>query len=711
VFSDFNIRTTFIIFVATLLLIGAHKYGLMNTSLDLTDGTHPTIVTVIVEGSATNSAPENEITDVSKQDINATNTPIPFAGKCTKTADDDNYSLCGLSIAIGAGASANMVNLSKGYDLSVFDALELKLAYESPVENNRIKVSLRNYNNAYSKPNDFVSLKFNSITFAPSVEEKTLFIPFNTFQVEDWWIKDKNISFENAQVELNNVAFIEILTDQMNEVGDYQFKVEKLVFHGQLINELQLFQAICLAWLIAIIILVVRQARHLKIISNTDALTGLLNRRGITDWSYKKGRNLQNRRKGYLFYFDIDGFKKVNDTHGHAVGDSLLIEIGRIVEEVVITQPKHLNNVGISRLAGDEFVLIISRISHNAANKLANKIFDRFLAPIVIDNRLLKTGLSMGITAFDPNKDDFEDILSRADSAMYCAKKDHTINFRFFDEHVRDIIYLRKKVAEDIRKAVDNNQFSMAYMPIFRAYDLYIHKVEVLLRCNSPDLEGIGPEQFIPIAEEFGVIQNIDLMVIETTFKHMYLNKSIFENTGTVVCINISAKELNNVNFTDSLAELIKDYRINPKQIELEITETSLIEIDEQSIEILNKIRKMGLSLALDDFGTGYTAFSQIVNYPIDCLKIDKSFIDDLNSTNEVKKTLVKSILAIAKSFNLETVAEGIEKEEQFKILKELGCDSIQGYLLSKPISWLHFKTLLEDQDGHGHGKIISIAN
>jgi diguanylate cyclase (GGDEF)-like protein len=693
----------------TLLILATHKVGLMNTSLDILDGSHPTFVTLIAEGDAIKGTIEPSDINSQNSGANNVNSNFPLSIKCSKTRNNSDFSFCGASIAIGPSSAQQIINPIEGYDLSIFDSMEVVASYDSPTERDRIKVSLRNYNNEYSNPNDFESLKFNSIVYSPSTEKAQLSVPFNTFQVEDWWIKEKHVSFKNALVEIENVAFIEILTEEMREVGDYTINLQKLVFHGQLITELQLFQAICLMWLIAIIILVVRQARHLKIISNTDALTGLLNRRGITDWSYKKGRNLKNRRKGFIFYFDIDGFKKVNDTHGHAVGDSLLIKIGSIVEEVLIKHPKSASNVGLSRLAGDEFVLIISRIKRAEAEKLAIKIFERMLEPIIIENRLLKVGISMGITSFDPNKDDFEDILSRADSAMYCAKRDPEINFRFFDEQVRDIIYRRKKIAEDIRVAVENKQFSMVYMPIFRASDLYIHKVEVLLRCNSPELEGIGPEQFIPIAEEFGVIQNIDLMVIETTFKHMYLNKQTFDDSGTIVCINISANELHNVNFTDALAALMSDYRINPKQIELEITETSLIEIDEQSIDILNKIREMGVSLALDDFGTGYTAFSQIVNYPIDCLKIDKSFIDDLSSTNEVKKTLVKSILAIAKSFDLETVAEGIEKEEQFTILKELGCDSIQGYLLSKPISWFHFKTLIEDQDGCAN--VFNIAN
>jgi diguanylate cyclase (GGDEF)-like protein len=682
-------------------VLGAHKIGLMDTSFDINDGSPTTFATSFAEGVATNLT-FDEGTKTTRNDA-------LFSAHCSIREISADVSHCGVSVAIGYNSSLNKHELANGFDLSKYDHVEIDATLDSPNQNDRVRLSLRNYNENYSTPNDFASLKLNSINYLPNKELPSKRIEFNSFRVDDSWIKKGNISFEDSKVDFSNVAFIEFVTDDLNEVGDYWLHINKISFHGQLFNELAILQIIILFWLIAIIFLVARQTKKLKVISNTDALTGLLNRRGITDWSYKKGTNLQNRRKGFLFYFDIDGFKKVNDTHGHSVGDELLCELGNIVKGILSGNPKMQNNIGLSRLAGDEFVLIISRINKDEANHFAALILEKLSSPIVISKRLIKVGLSMGISSFDPSFDEFEDILSRADSAMYCAKRDGKNRFRVFDDHVRDAIYRRKQIALNIRLAAENNEFSMVYMPIFRAADLYIHKVEVLLRCHSPALNGIGPDEFIPIAEEFGVIQNIDLMVIETTFKHMYRNKQVFENSNIKVCINISAKELNNVSFTSSLETLLADYRINPAQIEFEITETSLVEIDEQSIKILNQIRDMGISLALDDFGTGYTAFSHIVNYPIDCLKIDKSFIDDLTEKNEVKKTLVKSILAIASSFNLETVAEGIEKDEQFRILKELGCGSIQGYLLSKPISWMHFKALLEDQDGRG--SIIKIAN
>ena len=679
----------------TCLAIASHKFGLMNISLNLLDDGNTTLVTRILEGDVT----KGEFSQSTKQ----------IKSSCMK-AESKAFSMCGISIGFNPEHSEiiELNNLS-GTDLSVYDKVELEIEYQSPDDESRLRFSLRNYNSDYSQPRDYVSLKFNSVIFDPNREKGAVTVPFDSFRVEDWWIKEKNISFENAQFDVSNIVFIEVVPDEMSQAGTYSFLVKKVLFHGEVIDELGLLQIIFTCWLVFIILLVSRQTKRLKHISNTDALTQLLNRRGISEWAERNGATFANRRKGYLFYFDIDGFKKVNDTHGHSIGDELLCELGKIVNAILLENDRKGNNFAFARLAGDEFVILFNRIEKELAESIADNIVRSLSAPIQINNRLIRVGVSMGLASFEPLIDSFEETLSQADSAMYCAKQDGKNRYRLFDEHVRDVIYRRKQIAENIRVASENGQFSMAYMPIFRSTDLYIHKVEVLLRCHSPALEGIGPDEFIPIAEEFGVIQNIDLLVIETTFRHMYRHQKVFNKSDLVVCINISAKELNNVKFASALKGLIKDYRINPQNVQLEITETSLVEIDEQSITILNEIRDTGISLALDDFGTGYTAFSQIIKYPIDCLKIDKSFIDDLHTENEVKKTLVKSILAIAKSYKLQTVAERIEKDEQFKLLKEMGCDSIQGYLLSKPISWEHFKTLLQDQDGKGN--IIKIAN
>ena len=667
----------------------------MNVSLSILENENATFVTHMREGDVTNGS------------LSQSNNEVKSS--CEKT-NSNMFSMCGISIGLNPAANQSSdFQIESGVDLSIYDNVELEIEYQSPNPESRLRFSLRNYNPQYSKPNDFVSLKFNSVIFNPNREQDSVSVPFNSFRVEDWWIKEKNIGFEDAQFDITNVVFIEILPDDMRQEGVYSFTVKQVIFHGEVIDELGLLQIILTCWLLFIIILVSRQTKRLKHISNTDALTQLMNRRGITEWADRNGASFANRRKGYLFYFDIDGFKKVNDTHGHSIGDDLLCELGRIVNTILLEHDPKRNNFAFARLAGDEFVVLFNRIEKELAEQIADKIVNSLSAPIQINNRLIRVGVSMGLASFEPLIDSFEETLAQADSAMYCAKQDGKNRYRLFDEHVRDVIYRRKQIAENIRVASENGQFSMAYMPIFRSSDLYIHKVEVLLRCHSPALEGIGPDEFIPIAEEFGVIQNIDLLVIETTFRHMYRHQKVFNNADLVVCINISAKELNNVKFAAALKSLIKDYRINPNKVQLEITETSLVEIDEQSIAILNDIRETGISLALDDFGTGYTAFSQIIKYPIDCLKIDKSFIDDLHAENEVKKTLVKSILAIAKSYNLQTVAEGIEKDEQFKLLKDMGCDSIQGYLLSKPISWEHFKTLLQDQDGQGN--LIKIAN
>jgi len=219
--------------------------------------------------------------------------------------------------------------------------------------------------------------------------------------------------------------------------------------------------------------------------------------------------------------------------------------------------------------------------------------------------------------------------------------------------------------------------------------------VEVLLRTNTQVLSEIGPEVFIPIAEEYNLIKNIDLWVIEATFKQISKEIALLRQHPLIFCINISAAELHNPDFVPHLIELLTLYKIEPSWIELELTETSLIDTDEMSINMLKNVNALGVKLTLDDFGTGYTAFSQLINYPVDNLKIDKSFIDNLNSSDDTQATMVKAIISIAKSYQLQTIGEGVEKQEQYEFLLEHGCDLIQGYLFAKPMAWSSFKEIL----------------
>ncbi|GEA13248.1 EAL domain-containing protein [Alteromonas sp. KUL49] len=237
-------------------------------------------------------------------------------------------------------------------------------------------------------------------------------------------------------------------------------------------------------------------------------------------------------------------------------------------------------------------------------------------------------------------------------------------------------------------------------MPIYHCQSEQITGCEVLIRCKSHDLQDTRPDVFIPIAEQYDLIQDIDLWVIETTLQTISRVEHSLQSQLPTFNVNISATELHNKQFPKMLLNLLKKYHVRPSALILEITETSLVEVGETSITILYELKKTGVSIALDDFGTGYTAFSQLTRYPVDCLKIDKSFIDSLSQDSDTPKTTINAILSIARSYKLETVAEGVESFDQLSYLREHGCDKVQGFYFSQPLAWDTFLAELKKSNG-----------
>jgi len=245
----------------------------------------------------------------------------------------------------------------------------------------------------------------------------------------------------------------------------------------------------------------------------------------------------------------------------------------------------------------------------------------------------------------------------------------------------------RQKIEKGLRLALSESQFSLVYMPIFDCKDNTIVAVEALLRCQNEELEGIGPDDFIPVAESTGLIKEIDLWVIDNALNALTQLQSSCAFEGRM-CINVSGVELNNQNFPSQVKALLLKNNVSPECVELEITETAFVAGDMTCLETLKALNELGVSLALDDFGTGYTAFSQLIHYPANCLKIDRSFVNDLFSASESRSKMVMIIQNLAKLYSLRVIAEGVETEEQLAYLKSLGCDWAQGYYLSRPVPW-----------------------
>lgn len=666
-YSDFNVRIIFLLFFLSLATFISYRIGLLDTSYPVLVKTQDTM-RILIKSKAVDS-----------QLIKGEGILL----RC-QLIKPDAYDYCGVGISLGEEGMQN------GLDLSHFKRLSLQINYKAPNENEKLKVTFRNFNESYSNINDIVSLKFNSIFYNPKVHSARVEIPLNALQVDNWWVKRYEVGFNHSQVELSNVSYIEILTDSITDAGNYEIEIRNVVLHGELISEPNLLKLMLIIWLVIVIFLITIQRNKLKRMSMTDALTCLYNRQGISSWTRRKILTLNKQQHLYMLYLDLDDFKKVNDTYGHQVGDQLLIEFANHIQNFLDSTA--FITYAFARLSGDEFALVVQGLKPQQLDNFATELLSVFDTPILLEEHETRVRVSLGISELEDDVKSFEDLLSRADSAMYYAKKDGKNHYKIFNESVSEDIFFRKQTAEKIKNAIIQDDFHLHFMPIFLANTLDIVSVEVLLRTNLDTLEGIGPDIFIPIAEEYNLIKNIDLWVIESTFKQISKEIDFLIKSPLVFCINISATELHNPFFPEQLKELLTLYNIDPTWIELELTETSLIDTDEMSIATLKSLHGLGVKLTLDDFGTGYTAFSQLINYPVNNLKIDKSFISNLDSSDETQATMVKAIISIANSYQLKTIGEGVEEIVQYNFLVEHGCDMIQGYLFSKPMSWEDLK-------------------
>lgn len=681
---DFNFRVIICLFLLSLLTLVAHRLGVLDIELSLTDPSQVLDVGAIAEGNTVGTfSSENET----------------LSNHCF-VKESATYRLCGISIVLGQEGTEN------GIDLRLYDRLELKVRYQSDSPEPKVRVTFRNFDPIYSNSDDYVSLKFNTITLEPNIYDDSIVVPLNAFQVENWWIEQFKVGFANSHLDFSNVSLVEIVNDGQPSLGDHTITLHTATLYGQLVSEIELLKIILVVWLTGAVWLVARQRNKLKVISSTDTLTGLNNRRGISHWVSSRLALQLHSTPLSMFYFDLDDFKKVNDSYGHRVGDELLCGFCQRISQYLETNYANYK-YAFARLSGDEFTLVFKSLTEQHVNGLAKDLLRCLVQPICLSGHDISVNVSLGVAQSDADTHTFEDLMAKADSAMYFAKKRGKNQFKIFDESVSEEIFYRKQVAEKIRQALNNDEFHLNFMPIFDSQTLRTQCCEVLLRCHAESLKGIGPDVFIPIAEEFNLIEDIDMWVIESTFALMQKHAAFLQDNPIHFCLNISAAELHNTQFPKHVRRLLKKYAVMSQWIEFEITETSLIETDERCIVILHEIRELGIKLALDDFGTGYTAFSQLINYPVDCLKIDKSFVDDISANKDTQGTMVRAIISIAKSYRMTTIAEGIESLEQYQYLQQHQCDLMQGYWYSKPLLWKNFQDLINQPLADKFKKLI----
>lgn len=422
--------------------------------------------------------------------------------------------------------------------------------------------------------------------------------------------------------------------------------------------------------------------------SNHDELTGLANRRYFLnelDFSIQEAK--KNSKKVALLFIDLDYFKDINNTLGHNVGDLLLQIVATRLEEL-------LDDLGmLVRLGGDEFVILVDNffdeiMIENLAVNIRNLFKEKFE---VLDSSLNVTA-SIGISIFPDNSSSGVELLKQSDLAMYHAKELGRDNYCFFSKELSNILERKMNIINSLKESLeDKSEFTLLYQPKISAYSKKMVSIESLIRWNSKKLGYVYPSSFISIAEETNMIISLGEWILKKACSDFQKLIDLGFDLKHI-SINISLIQLQDGNFFSILNRVIDETKIDPKKIELEITESFIATDSKKALEILSKIREKGISLAIDDFGTGYSSLSYLKKLPITRLKIDKSFVDDIPNSQE-SIAIAKAIISLAKSFGIAITAEGVENKEQLDFLINENCDEIQGYYFSKPITFEELKS------------------
>lgn len=422
-----------------------------------------------------------------------------------------------------------------------------------------------------------------------------------------------------------------------------------------------------------------------------DQLTGLPNRR-MFEGSLKKSVFFayQNNTPLALMFLDLDRFKTINDNFGHSYGDLMLREIADRIKACMG------GNTIISRQGGDEFALIIENYNDTQyLDDLAKSILYEITKPISIFEQVIHTSCSIGIALYSRNCEDPETLMRYADAAMYYSKERGKNTYEFYTEGLDISISKKLELETELSKALENQEFSIYYQPQVNIKSGNITGAEALLRWEHPILGSIPPKDFIPIAEESGVIKEIGNWVLRTAcIQAKQWHKEGYNNIK--IGVNISPKQIQMDSFVDIVSNIIKETKLQPNYLDLEITESASFQNEAEVIRKLNELKKIGIQISIDDFGTGYSSLSYLNKLPVDTLKIAQEFVKNIKA-DETNKAIISSIIAVAKSLNLKIIAEGVEEGYQYNFLKSHNCLDMQGFIFSKPLPLEEFTALLKE--------------
>ena len=415
-----------------------------------------------------------------------------------------------------------------------------------------------------------------------------------------------------------------------------------------------------------------KQEAEIEKLANIDPLTDIPNRRNFKGVLQK---SIDDGMQGAVILLDLDNFKEINDTMGHVFGDFVLKDVAKKLKSV------ESDKLRVSRFGGDEFLLEIFDVKDkNEIIYIMKSLINKFRKKIIIEDEIVFITMSMGITMYPEDSGLADELIMNADLAMYSVKTTGKNNYAFYSSDMRTKAKDRTRIEKILRQAIDHDGFKLLYQPQVEVETGKICSSEALIRLKEYN---ISPGEFIPIAEDNGIVIPIGRWVTEKVISQL----SKWQDSGydiKPVSINFSAKQLADDKYFDFLTSMLEKYRVNPKYIEIEITESIFFDEEIETIELLEKLRSLGITISLDDFGTGYSSFSYLTYLPLDKLKLDKSLSERFIANNN--EEVIESMIALAHSIGLKVIAEGIETKEQFDVIRDSDGDIIQGYYFSKPI-------------------------
>lgn len=453
-----------------------------------------------------------------------------------------------------------------------------------------------------------------------------------------------------------------------------------------------------------------RAKARIEYLAYYDVLTGLPNRQLFVREVGRAIRSAQQSNQILaLLYLDLDRFKRINDNLGHSVGDALLQNVARRLEQAV--RPKEDNATAsairrregarIARLGGDEFVVLLSGLSDDSEPAVAAKrIRDMLAEPLDCGGHRLVVTPSIGIALYPRDATDIEDLLVKADMAMYQAKEQGRNSFTYYGHTMAVRSLGRLELENDLRTAQENGDFRIFYQPKVELRTGSIVGVEALMRWHHAERGWIAPDVFIPLAEETGLISTIGDWVLDEACRQIkrWTNSDLKHLT---IAVNVSVQQFAHPQFVDSVLSRLHAHGVRPQQLELEITESLLMRNVESTTRSMKRLRDAGIALSIDDFGTGYSSLGYLRQFPVDALKIDRSFVKDMHSSDD-DAAICAAIIAMARELKLRVIAEGVSNEEQLKILRRHRCDQVQGYLISKPVPIDDLEMLLRGEQPGG---------